>query len=515
MKISITTNQIAIPKRLFTSTVDKELELEAILPDYCADISRIVKVDCTPFAEVCEIADGKACVKGRAVYDLLYETDYKNRLRCVGFTQEFTASTAIPRNELTDLLADCDVACTRIGCKLLSPRRLQIKATLGASFEVEGEKTISALAVNEDETTFFRKKTIGFDGRTKKQADSFKFVDTIQLAQSEKSIGEIICGSVTLQPPQVTLSPGRAEIRTTATVRALYEEEDAEGKYRTSQKSVPVSFEYLNDSIEDFKQISVKLTPFDEEIASELDQFGESRIIKFAFSVAMRMSINEPKAYTVAEDVFEKGFESTPIIGSVALPYRSAFIESAFSEETKLAPSIPKIDSILESVVRSQAGSAEQEGDGVRVSGGFIATLLVETAEGIRSIDASVPYSRTFPLELNEIPTSLYCDCDAAEVIPTLHSDGSVSLKVIANAKISTFSEKQEGFVAALTKRTPISSESDEPTLIFCYAEQNETLWDVAKLYRASPETIKNENPQGFDESGRLTDAGKPIIIKL
>ncbi len=515
MKISITTNQIQIPKKLFASTVDKELELDTSLPEYCADIARIVKVDCTPFAESCEAADGKATVKGKAVYDLLYETDYKNRLRCASFTQEFTVSATIPRNDATDISADCELTCTRIGCKLLSPRKLQIKTTLGASFDVEGEVSVSALAVNEDESTFFRKKTIGFDGRTKKQTDSFKFSDTIQLAQSEKSIGEIICGSLTLQPPQITLSPGRAEIRTTAIIRALYEEEDADGKYCTSQKSVPVSFEYLNDSIEDFKRISVKLFPFDVGISSELDQYGESRVLKAAFSVGMKLLINEPKAYTVADDVFEKGFDSSPVIGTASLPFRSGYSETAFSEEAKLAPTMPKIDAILDSYARDCGSSIEQGDGGVTVSGSFIVTLLVETADGVSSIDTLVPYSKFFVLDIDEGHSSLNASCDVAEAIPTLHSDGSISLKVIANARISAFSEKQESFVTGLTKRVTVSSESDEPCLVFCYAQQNESLWEVAKLYRASPESIKRANPQSFDEYGKLLDSGKPILIKL
>lgn len=514
MKIGITTNEILIPKKIFSSTVDKDLELDAPVPEYCPDIARIVKVDCTPFVEGCDVADGKAAVRGRVVYDVLYETDYKNRLRCVSFTQELAHTLALPRTDASNADADCFISCERIGCRLLSPRRLIIKATLGIRLDVEGETTLSALSVNEDESTFFRKKTIGFDGRTKRHTEVFKFGDSLPLAQSEKSIGEIVCGSISLQPPQLVVSQGRAEIRTTATLHALYEEENGEGRYLTTQKSFPITLEHQNGDIEDFKRISVKLEPFDAEFTPELDQYGESRVIKTSFSVGMKLHVTEPKAYTVAEDVFERGYDSTPVMGKVSLPYRSAFGESAFSEEAKIPASIPKAVSLLDASARDGGGNAELSDGGVTVKGVFLVTLLSETAEGITSNDVSLPYSRFFALELPESVSFVAHETEIAEVIPTFHSDGSATVKVIASARISAYSEKEEELVTSLTKRVARESSDDVPSLVFCYPSKGERLWDIAKLYRASPESIRSSNPSCFDEQGVAQDTCTPILIK-
>mgnify|MGYP003302750440 CR=1 FL=1 len=97
--MAITTNEISIPKKLFGARVDKDLEFDTQIPEFCPDIARLIKVDCTPFAETCEIDDSKAVVKGKAVYDVLYETDYKSRLRCCSFTQEFTQNIPLPRSK--------------------------------------------------------------------------------------------------------------------------------------------------------------------------------------------------------------------------------------------------------------------------------------------------------------------------------------------------------------------------------------------------------------------------------
>lgn len=515
MKIAITTNEILIPKKIFSPKVEKDLEFDSPLPEYCPDVARIVKVDCTPFAESCEISDGKVTVKGKAVYDVLYETDYKNRLRCVSFTQEFNQSVSLPRTNATDISAFCSVACERIGCKLLSPRRLVVKSTLGAQFEIEGETAVKAVAVNEDKETFFRKKTIGFDGRTKLYEGEYKFGDMLALAQSEKSIGEIVCGNITLQAPQVTLSPGRAEIKSIAAVHALCEEENNEGKYFMSSKTLPVNIDYTNEAVEDFKHISVSLEVSDAEFSPELDQYGENRIIKAAFSVKAKIKINEPKAYTVADDMFEKNYDSVPVKGASTLPHLHSQTETSFSAESKLQPMTPKPDTILDSSVHDYGSVAEKAEGGINIKGTFIVTLLTDTAEGIQSFDHSVPYTQFFPLDLPDGENAVVADTTPVEVLSTLHSDGSATVRVIAGTKIYIYTESEETFITEITKRVARQTSDEGAMLVYCFPQKGEDLWSIAKIYRADPESIQNANPSRFDEQGKPTEDGKPVLITI
>ena len=515
MKIGISTYELLIPKKIISQKIDKELEFDSPLPEYCPDIARIVKVDCTPFVEGCEVGDGKATVTGKAVYDVLYETDYKNKLRCCNFVQEFSQSLSLPRNDASEISAFCNVVCEKIGCKLLSPRRLIIKSTLNAHFDVEGESAVKALAVNEDKETFFKKKTVGFDGRTVLHENTYRFDEGLSLAQSEKCIGEIVCGNIVLQSPQVTLSPGRAEIKTSAVIHALCEEEDGEGKYFMSMKTLPVNIEYSNDAIEDYKNISVTLEPFDSNFTPDLDQYGESRVIKTSFAVKMKMKINEPKAYTVAEDMFEKEFDGIPVTVTASLPHLIAKNESSFSAEAKLPTMSPKPDVLLDSSARDYGSTVEVENDGITVSGAFTVTLLVSSDEGIQSFDHSVPYRQFIPLGLPDAKSSIVADTTPVEVITTLHSDGSATVRVIATANVYIYNEKEETFVSEVSKRTPRQIDNEGSMLLYFFPQKDENLWNIAKFYRVNPESVLFANPNRFDDVGTLSDRNKPILIKI
>lgn len=474
----------------------------------------MIKADCTPFCESCEISEGTATVKGKAVYDLLYETDRKNRLRFVSFVQEFSQSVPLPRNS-GKVSAFCKPNCERISCKLLSPRRIMAKATVSAQIEFESETSVKAIAVNESDDTFFRKKTIGFDGITKQYEGDFPFKDTLSLAQSEKNIGETLCGSISLQTPQLTLSQGRAEIRTSASVRVLCEEENNEGKYFTSSKTLPISIDFSNDAIDDHKQLSVGLTVTESQFSPELDQYGESRNVALSFSVKAVLRIREQKAYTVAEDMFEKGFDSIPTVSKVSLPYLHSATEISFSAEAKLPPPEIKPEAILDSSARDRGASISKAEDGAELDGSFIVTLLADTHEGMHCYDHLLPYKQLLRIDIPAGETAIDAEVTPIEVVPTLHADGSVTVRVIASAKLFVRAQAEEDFITEVTKRTAREQQNASASLVYFFPQKGEELWDIAKHYRVDPESISAANPERFDESGTALEVSKPILIKL
>lgn len=373
---------------------------------------------------------------------------------------------------------------------------------------------IKAVAVNEDGDTFFRKKTIGFDGKTAVCECVSSFNEPLTLSQSEKCFGEIVCGSVSLQSPQITLSQNRTEIKTSASVHVLCEEENNEGAYFVSEKTMPISLTFPQESFSDFKHATADLEVFDTRFTPELDQYGESRVIKAEFSVRARLKINEPKAYTVADDMFEKEFDSVQTLKTVSLPQILSQSEVGFSTEAKLPPATPKIEAILDSSVRELGTSAEKRENGAELSGSFIVTLLTKTEEGVQSFDHTVSYSQLITAEPITPDCEISAECLPLEVLTTLHSDGSTTARVIASARVSVYSEKEESFISEIGKRAPIAKSDNGNSLIYCYVQNGEELWSVAKLYRTDPAALREANPDSFNEQGKSLQSGKPILIK-
>ena len=178
--------QLRFPARLIDTVLDKETEFDGNLPEYCPDVIRLIRVDCTPYVDGCECTADKIHMHGRIVYDVLYETDRKNKLRYCSFTQEFRHSADLPMHELENMQAVCRAACSKITCKMLSPRRLVLRARLELHTSVCGETVVSMLSAQPIDGMFFRTKHVRLDTVPETVGSETHFDETLPLLQGEK-----------------------------------------------------------------------------------------------------------------------------------------------------------------------------------------------------------------------------------------------------------------------------------------------------------------------------------------
>ncbi|MBR4950529.1 MAG: LysM peptidoglycan-binding domain-containing protein, partial [Clostridia bacterium] len=197
------------------------------------------------------------------------------------------------------------------------------------------------------------------------------------------------------------------------------------------------------------------------------------------------------------------------------IPKNMPLPANGFSIEAKLTELSPRPASILQWDILPCDAVAEPWVDGIKIKGDFNLSVLADTAEGIYSFDQAVPFEQDIELNSPAAEYSLQAQVFPIEVMPSLHSDGSITARIIASAKIDLCYKEEECFVADVAKRTPAQEALSEPTLIYRFPQKGETLWDIAKSYKADPESILNANLDSFDENGALCLAAKPVIIKL
>jgi hypothetical protein len=182
------------------------LELEESLPDYCPDIARLIRVDCTPVIESSEFSGDRCVVSGKAVCRILYETDYKSKIKSAEFVKDFSHSFEVPMQGCMNPVAHTNARCTHISCKMLSPRKFIIKSRIQLDLEAFANTAVKTVDTRSGDNTFYRTVDIAYEKKLTPYIEEFTFEEEMPLLQSEKSIGDIVFSSIQLQPPQVTVS---------------------------------------------------------------------------------------------------------------------------------------------------------------------------------------------------------------------------------------------------------------------------------------------------------------------
>lgn len=507
------TTQFRFPTRLMDTVLDKETEFDGSLPEYCPDVIRLIRVDCTPYIDGCECGTDKVHINGRVVYDVLYETDRKNKLRYCSFTQEFRHTAELPKHELENIQASCHAACSKITCKMLSPRRPVLRARLELHTRVCGETVVGLLSPQPIEGMFFRKKQIRLDTAPETVVTELRFDETLPLLQGEKNIGEIIFGCVALQPPQVTVTEGCAIAKTNAVVKVLYEAEDAESGYCMSSKTVPLSVSLEAPAIREDKRCTVALGMSAYSVLPELDQYGESRLLKAEFSVNASATLIGCADVEVADDLFSTGYADTVARTEMNVPTVYDIVDRSFTVDLKVPAEEPPFTALYDTTVRAGRVRATPAEGGVELNGTLTVSVLGDSRDGILHRDYTEDFVQFVPVDLPRPLAGIIADVAPFDVLPTLHADGSISARVICNAKIYLYAEQQVSFLSGISKQVELDTSDDAYTVAYFFPSRADDLWSVAKRYRIDPERLRASNPKAFDDSGRLAGNVKTITV--
>ncbi|MBO5735891.1 MAG: DUF3794 domain-containing protein [Clostridia bacterium] len=509
-----TSTQIRFPARIWDTILDKETEFDGALPDYCPDIVRLIRVDCTPYTDSCQVIDNKVQIGGRVIYDILYETDHRNKLRFCSFTQEFRHTADLPKTDADSPEAHCKVSCSKITCRMLSPRRPALRARLELHTTVSGSIAVNALSVQQTGELFFAKKTLCYDVPDETLRREFRFEESLPLLQGEESIGEMIYGTVTVQPPQTTVTKGSILAKTTASVKVLYQPEDLTqgSNYRMAVKNLPLTLALEAPDAEDGKHCSLQLEVGAQSVIPELDQYGESRLLKANFTVNAVARTMGKAEIEVAEDLFARNAVVTACRTEFSLPRVASTADRSFTVDLKLPTEEPIFTALYDTTVRAGRVKASPAEGGVELTGTLTVSVLGDSMEGVLHRDHTSEFVQFIPAELPVGLTEITAEAMPFEIMPTLHSDGSISARVICNASLTCRSAETMSFLSEPVKQAD-PPEEEPYSVAYFYPAKTDTLWSVAKKYRIDPARLKADNPTSFDESGRLLPGTRTITV--
>ena len=513
---NLLSTQIRFPTRLWDTVLDKETDFDGVLPEHCPDVIRLIRVDCTPYIDSCDVNNGKVMINGRVIYDLLYEADRKNKLRFCSFTQEFRHTAELPKNDLEDLTAECSAACSKITCRMITPRKPSLRARLELHAVVAGVTAVNTLSVQPAEGVFFLKKTLQYDTPAETVRQEFRFDESLPLLQGEESIGEVVFGSVTVQPPQTTVTGGSILLKTNAVAKVLYETEEGEQKgYRMTVKSMPLTLSMDTPAAEEDKRCAASLEMIAHSVMPELDQYGESRLLKTCFTIGAKATLSGTKEVEVAEDLFSTDAIRTATRTETKVPRMAGTVDRSFTVDLKLAPESPLFTTLYDTTVRAGKNRVSPGDGGLELTGTLNLSVLGDSSEGVLHRDFSEEFLQFIPVELPEEPWEVSVDVIPFEVLPTLHADGSISARVICNARIQFYTQRSMTFLCEPVKETELPKE-DSYAVAYFFPAKNDTLWTVAKKYRLDPAKLRADNPSAFDDIGRLAAGTKTVtVIKI
>lgn len=483
------------------------------VPDSKRDIKRIVMSEGELKIEEVKPVENYLHVSGTLHFRVLYETDSMEP----GFS---CMEGRIPFHEMlyledgTEGEFEIEKNSVELKISMIHSRKIRVKMLV--ELGVQGSKKIYEeipVDVAGENKIYKKQEELELLKLCTSKRDTYRIKEEITLPGAKESIGVILWSDVINCRLDTKLLADELQFSGELQLFCFYE--SPEGKIDWIEQGVPytgkIECRGCDESM--FHHIRANLENIHIEIRPDED--GETRIIGLEGTLQLTMVVYKEEKADVLLDLYS--LNKTCIMETSDMKYEQLILQNHSKCKIMEPLTIPELQNNVLQICYSKGKilveTMEETEDGIVVSGIIYVSFLY-----IKSNDEA-----PFEVWNGMIPFShlVECSCEKADMVyditanleqihVTLQGGNEVEIKAILSFQ-GFFRRQNEIKRIHKIQIEPIPVEELEkrPSIVGYIAKENEDLWELAKIYNTSEETIREINELGE----RATKNGERLLI--
>ena len=494
---------------LFEGNCEQAVDTELTLPDYCPDIGRLLKCRLVPMITSRQVNFDSLTVEGVARISVIYLDDRDKKLRCCDRDYPFKASVPYDGNtENCKLLAEAHV--DYVNCRAVSQRKLDIHGAFTVHMTAVCRREIELVTDVEGDGLRLRRESRGISDLVCCAQTGFDLSEAIELSEGKPPISSIIRSDAVICVEEIQTIPGKLTVRGNAIFTMIY---------CTEQNDVPERMEYVIPfsqffdipGIDEDCKTDISLSCDMLEVSPRTDSDGEYRRVDVDLRISADIKVYRDREASWVSDAYSVDYELNCVRKQVRL---ERLCDTAF-DTVVYRQSVDTGDSKVENVSDLWATVSDSRSnyrDGKTVVTGNMAVCMIirDPSKGIVYSEKNVRFECAIPQTACGQNIRPDCSVGIKSCCFTVTGDSKLEIQ----AELCIHSSLYEDIPA----RQICSAELDEsrpkppenrPAAVLYFAEAGEELWDIAREYNSSVESIRMDN--GIE--GDAVEESKLLIV--
>ena len=467
------------------------VEGEITLPGGLREEARVLHAGGMAVISSVETMQDRAAISGKVVFRTLYTQGDPEKVQAIEATAEFTHMMDLPGTQ-PRMLCQAEIwvehvdahaangrlsqrAVVRVCARVLSPQPVET---------LTGIKGVAGLELCTRQLTLCR--TVAAGDEETLLREEFALPQGLQ-------VRETLCADAAVQVEEVTGGVGRAGVCGTVQLE-VYHASELPGKPLVVTRHVIPFSQTVELSGEDGEMLHAQALVKDVAVASQENAEGE-RTLRAEVLLGLQASAHRQEQVTLLQDAYTTQGDALQFQKqTVRVRQGDAAGQSAESGKAMLMlpEGSPAVRTVLCAFATPILTSREQIGGRLNAEGMLEITLLYMTDDSAVPVAVyqEEPFRVTFAVKTE--PDD-FLHIQAAEIDASAITSDRVEMKYIMRLTISGTRTTQAELVTDV-ETTP--AEEPDAAMILCFAQQGETLWDIARRYRMPMAFIKELNPE-------------------
>ncbi len=481
---------VSTTSKILDSVSQQPVDLDFTLPDYCADIEKILKCSLEPKIFTRNFSGGQLRIDGASLVRIIYCDADKCQVRCCEQTLPFSATFPVS-GDASEHIILTKLKPEYLNCRALTPRRLTVHGafSLHASIitknicDVNEDKTDDTLQIKTDTKDIFELCELS--------QETFNVSETISI-HSKSNVETIVRSELCANITDVALTGDKLSIRGEMTLRLLYICDAATGEVDRYVYVFPFT-QTVSAVDTDCKIRDIRLDVLSYELLLRKEMMTEEPVVNLEAKVSLSLMGYKSRtvsyicdAYSTTEHT-ELTYNTQSVCSGVNPVRVSAVLKPVFSL------GVQPVSKILDIFTEEPTVTASVSDKTISFTGKVNVCILGCTDEGeLISIErqADINWEENLSEEYTEAHGA---SCLVSSLSYRLGDNNDIELRLdmhLGATASNPYTLKQIADIAGAGQITQISP---SPLTLY-YAQKGENLWDIAKRYSACVDTLCDEN---------------------
>lgn len=471
---------------------EQKLDMDITLPDYCADIKKILRCTVEPGIHTVSVSGERISAKGTGVLRIIYLAE-GDKIDVYEKSCELSASS-----QLKDILPDDAVtaiaAVDFVNCRAVSQRKIAVGANVSTIFSLFGSKQEGYALKDEKGRIQVKTEKLSCESNAGFFEKTFDMAETVALNSEHPPVGKILSCSSRVANISHKLSQGKLLIKGDAVTDICYITEKGKNELHSFSHSMPVSQIIDLGNVPDEALCRPKVRVSQHLCSLKADSSGSNRLIDIALRVSALVEACEKKECEVITDCYCTDFEIKEAFEKPALvcPVRQVNEARQIKGEIELPSPAREICFVSCNGIKKNIRCTE---DKAQLDCSALIFIMYIDENGVpccHEKNMEFDFSYSIVKKCSE-PYALF-DVEAlgASVNSLSRDKAELTLDFAVSGNIYCGYEGKILRSLSIFEDKPVKS--GEAALSLYFAEKGEALWDIARAHNSTVELIMQEN---------------------
>lgn len=516
MELTVTRDTVRLSGPVLDASADHPVECDVILPDYCPDIGRMLGAEAQARTGSKTLDGTKLKVDGELLLRIIYVPADSGGIRSAEHEEPFSKAFDISAEsfgtaESAATQASATQASVRVGqvtVRPVGPRRVQIRASLtvaAKAWDTRSEDTVSGCS---DPGVELLRRSVTASELVGAAERTFAVADELSIDYGKPAADAVISASASAVLADCKVISGKVVVKGELMVSVLYaarQEADGGDDSGASQPApagaeliagtLPLSQIIDLDGVGEDCVCSVSLSPGFVHAQPKTDDSGANRVISVDTELTVSVTARRPVTFSAVSDAYSPASELKLQTKTLSFDGVAERTEASEMLRQTLDLGEAEFKNIIYCSARVSGLSAACVSGAAQLSGELTVLLLGEDSSGsLTGAEKRAPFTLREELSAAGDGVRLTPEVTVVSAACTPAGPGRAELRAQCAVTVEAETPGRQEVMTDLAYDGEAPAPARGSTLTLCYADSGESVWDIAKRYRAPVDAVMREN---------------------